>query len=100
MSASDALPRLVSVAEYGISTHDHPLVAMTDCVAAAIQRAGLATKEHVEAALATSAALAKQRPGVGSYHVLVTVICLSGSWQELQLIYEVDAGGYVATWSR
>lgn len=98
--SSSAPPHLVSIAEYQLSTHGVPVVAMTNEVAAAIQRAGLATRDHVVAALTTAADLAAPATTVRSTRLLETVISLSATWRELWLVYSGDVGGYVATWPR
>ncbi len=96
MSTSSS-PDLVSIAEYELSTHGIPVVAMANPVAAAIQRAGLKTRDQVVAALATAVDLAA--PGDASWR-LETVISLSATWRELWLLRADNLGGYVAVWPR
>lgn len=92
-----AAPELVSITEYRLTIHGAPVVAMTNDVAAAIQRAGLATREHVVAALTTAVDLAAASFTAGSNRVS-TMLAIGGSWRELWLCYLDEQGGYVATW--
>lgn len=96
MSAS-APSHLVSIAEYRLILHGCPVVAMTDQVAATIQRAGLATREHVVAALTTAVDLAAASITSDSDHVMTT-LAISGSYRALWFVHSAEAGGYVATW--
>lgn len=92
---SSSVPRLVLITEYQLATHGAPVVAMTNGLAEALQRAGLATREHVVAALVTAVDLAG---GASSSHELLqTAICIGGSWRDLWLEYAEHLGGYVAS---
>lgn len=93
--STSSTPDLISIAEYQLSTHGSPVPAMTNEVAAAIQRAGLASREQVVAALTTAVDLAAP---AGTTKIRQTVISLSATWRELRLIHADNLGGYVAAW--
>lgn len=96
-------PHVINIEEYGLTVQGFPLVAMTDGVAEAIQRAGLATREHVMAALTTACDLSADAGNDPSSEVvaggwlLITIITMGGSSRELWLEY-VENSGYVACW--